>query len=261
MRVDAPPSWSEAEPQAAAPARAPGCDAPRAFHHCPAGTDGGPPSAPLQSGRGGNAWRRRGRRSPGAHRPEPDSPARLRHIRRAVFLSVAYMSGSPRRAITDEYGKVRAENDWTTAQAAEYPDRLIAFCGFNPLKDYALEELVRCARTRRLNRGIKLHLGNSDVQLENPDHVARLRQVFRAANQHRMAIVLHMRASISRQRPYGPTQARAFLEQLLPEAPDVPVQVAHLAATGPGYDDPPGDSVMAFLAEAVHRKDPWTRNL
>ena len=171
------------------------------------------------------------------------------------------MYGSPRRAITDEYGKVRAENDWTTAQAAEYPDRLIAFCGFNPLKDYALEELVRCARTRRLNRGIKLHLGNSDVQLENPDHVARLRQVFQAANQHRMAIVLHMRASISRQRPYGPTQARAFLEQLLPEAPDVPVQVAHLAATGPGYDDPPGDSVMAFLAEAVHRKDPWTRNL
>ena len=124
-----------------------------------------------------------------------------------------------------------------------------------------MDELARCARTPGLNRGIKLHLGNSDVQLENPDHVARLRRVFRAANQHHMAIVLHMRASISLKRPYGPTQARAFLEQLLAEAPDVPVQVAHLAATGPGYDDPPGDSVMAFLAEAVHRKDPRTRNL
>jgi uncharacterized protein len=183
------------------------------------------------------------------------------HIRRAVILSVAYMYGSPRRTVEDEYAKVRAENDWTAGQAAEYPDRLIAFCGFNPLKDYALDELARCARTPGLNRGIKLHLGNSDVQLENPGHVARLRRVFRAANQHRMAIVLHMRASISLKRPYGPTQARAFLEQLLPEAPDVPVQVAHLAATGPGYDDPPGDSVMAFLAEAVHRKDSRTLNL
>lgn len=182
-------------------------------------------------------------------------------IRRAVILSVAYMYGSPSRTVEDEYAKVRAENDWTAAQAGEYPDRLIAFCGFNPLKDYALDELARCARTPGLDRGIKLHLGNSDVQLENPEHVDRLRRVFRAANQHHMAIVLHMRASISRKRPYGPAQARAFLEQLLPEAPDVPVQVAHLAGTGPGYDDPPADSVMAFLAEAVHRKDPRTRHL
>jgi len=183
------------------------------------------------------------------------------HIQRAVLLSVAYMYGSPRRTVEDEYAKVRAENDWTAGQAAEYPDRLIAFCGFNPLKDYALDELARCARSPGLNRGIKLHLGNSDVQLENPEHVERLRRVFRAANQHHMAIVVHMRASISRKRPYGPLQARAFLEQLLPEAPDVPVQVAHLAGTGPGYDDPPADSVMAFLADAVHRKDPRTRHL
>jgi uncharacterized protein len=183
------------------------------------------------------------------------------HIQRAVLLSVAYMYGSPRRTVEDEYARVRAENDWTAGQAAAYPHRLIAFCGFNPLKDYALDELARCARTPGLDRGIKLHLGNSDVQLENPEHIERLRQVFRAANQHHMAIVVHMRASISRKRPYGPAQARAFLEQLLPEAPDVPVQVAHLAGTGPGYDDPPADSVMAFLAEAAYRKDPRTRHL
>jgi uncharacterized protein len=171
------------------------------------------------------------------------------------------MYGSPSRKVEDEYAKVRAENDWTAAQAAEYPGRLIAFCSFNPLKEYALEELSRCAGKPGLNRGIKLHLGNSDVQLDNPEHVKRLRQVFRAANRHRMAIVVHMRASISKKRPYGAAQGRVFLEQLLPEAPDVPVQVAHLAGTGPGYDDPPADSAMAVLAEAVQRKDPRARRL
>jgi predicted TIM-barrel fold metal-dependent hydrolase len=182
-------------------------------------------------------------------------------IRRAVVLSVAYMYGSPTRTVEDEYAKVGAENDWAAAQAALHPDRLIAFCGFNPLKDYALEELARCAGDRRFGRGIKLHFGNSDVLLDDPVHLERLRQVFRAANEHRMAIVVHLRASISRQRPYGAAQAKIFLEQLLPLAPDVPVQVAHLAGTGPGYDDPPADSAMAVLADAVIRGNRSTRRL
>ena len=182
-------------------------------------------------------------------------------IRRAVVLSAAYIYGSPARTVEDEYVKVRAENDWNAAQAAEYPERLMAFCGFNPLEEYALDELARCAADARLRHGIKLHFGNSDVQLENPAHVEQVRRIFRAANEHRMAIVVHMRASISKKRPYGPVHARAFLEQLLPAAPDIPVQVAHLAGTGPGYEDPAADSVMAVLAEAVEKRDPRTRRL
>ena len=182
-------------------------------------------------------------------------------IRKAVLLSIAYMYGSPSRMVDNEYAEVRAENDWNAAQAAEYPDRLRAFCSFNPLKDYALEELTRCARDPRLRSGIKLHFGNSDVQLDNPLHLEQLRRVFRAADQHHMAIVVHLRASISRKRPYGAQQARIFLDQLLPLAPDVPVQVAHLAGSGPGYDDPPADSAMAVLAEAVEKHEPQTRRL
>jgi uncharacterized protein len=182
-------------------------------------------------------------------------------IRRALVLSVAYMYGSPARTFDDEYARVRAENDWTAAQAAQYPKRLRAFCSFNPLKEYALDELARCAKDPRLRHGVKLHFGNSDVQLDNPAHLERLRRVFRAANDHRMAIVVHLRASISRKRPYGAAQARIFLDQLLPLVPDVPVQVAHLAGTGPGYDDPPADSAMAALAEAVQNRDRRTRRL
>ena len=181
-------------------------------------------------------------------------------IRRAAVLSIGYMYGSPSRALTDELAKVRAENDWTAAQVGQYSDRLVGFCGVNPLKDYAVDEVTRCATMTNII-GLKLHLGNSDVQLENPGHLEKVQGVFRAANDHHMAIAIHMRANIDNERPYGDEQARIFLERLLPLAKDIPIQVAHLAGTGPGYDDPPADQAMAFLAEAVARGDERTRNL
>lgn len=182
-------------------------------------------------------------------------------IRKAVLLSTAYMYGSAQRKVEDEYARVRRENDWTAAQAAQFPDRLIAFCGIAPLKDYALDEIRRCAGRPGLKRGIKLHLGNSDVQLGDPAHQKRLAEVFAAANREGMAILVHMRASIRNKRPYGAAEAQAFLDKVLPAAPDVPVQVAHLAGTGPGFEDPPSREVLAALAEAVERRHPATRNL
>jgi uncharacterized protein len=182
-------------------------------------------------------------------------------IRRALVLSGAYLYGSPRRSVEDEHDRVRAENDWTAAQAALYPDRLRAFCSVNPLKGYALDELARCAGSPQLHHGVKLHFGNSDVQLHLPAHLEQLRRLFRAANEHRMAILVHLRASLSRGRPYGAPEARLFLERLLPLVPDSLVQVAHLAGTGPGYSDPPADRAMAVLAEAVQQGDPRTGRL
>ncbi|HLM02363.1 MAG TPA: amidohydrolase family protein [Pyrinomonadaceae bacterium] len=181
-------------------------------------------------------------------------------IRRAVLLSTAFSYGRPGREPQDEYAKVKEENDWVGSQAALFPKRFRAFCGFNPLKEYALEELERCAKNPNLRHGIKLHFGNSDAQMEVSEHFEKLKKVFQAANRHRMAIVVHMRASISKQRPYGPEQARLFLE-LLSFAPDIPVQIAHLAGTGPGFDDPQAHSVLEVLAEAAAKKDRRARNL
>ncbi|MFC5463002.1 amidohydrolase family protein [Massilia niabensis] len=182
-------------------------------------------------------------------------------IRKGVLLSTAYMYGSANRKVENEYARTRAENDWTADQAAQFPGRLVAFCGIAPLKEYALEEIKRCAGQPGLKRGIKMHLGNSDVQLDNPAHAARLAEVFAAANAQRMAIVVHMRASIRNKRPYGAAEARVFLDKVLPAAPDVTVQVAHMAGTGPGFEDPPAREVLAELAQAVERRHPATRNL
>jgi hypothetical protein len=68
------------------------------------------------------------------------------HIPRALVLSMAYRYGNPNHPpVADEYAHVKAENDWVSAQIAQYPDRLRGFCGVDPLKSYALAEIDRCA--------------------------------------------------------------------------------------------------------------------
>lgn len=179
-------------------------------------------------------------------------------IQRALVLSVAYTWGKASRApVQNEYEQVRAENDWTAEQVAQYPDRLRAFCSLNPLKAYALEELARCSRDPQLRYGLKLHFGNSDVDLDNPGNVAQVRRIFEAANGYRMAIVVHMRTSIDNKRKYGADQARVFLDKVLPGASDVPVQIAHLAGSG-GYDATI-DSALSVFTDAIAKQDPRLR--
>ena len=182
-------------------------------------------------------------------------------IQRAVVLSVAYSFSNPNKPpVQNEYAHVMAENDWTSAQVAKYPDRLLGICSVDPLRPYALKEIARCAKDPNLRTGLKLHFGNSDVDVDNPEHVNKVREVFRAANAHGMAIVVHMHANIDHHRPYGAKEARIFLEQLLPEAPDVTVQIAHLAGGG-GYDDPTIDEALSVFVQAIQEKDPRMKNV
>jgi predicted TIM-barrel fold metal-dependent hydrolase len=171
-------------------------------------------------------------------------------IRHALVLSMGYTWGKASRAtVDDEYNHVKAENDWTAQQVAQFPDRLRAFCSVNPLKSYALGELKRCSEIPQLRSGLKLHFGNSDVDLDNAQNVAQARMVFQAANSLRMAIVVHMRTSLDMRRRYGADAARVFLNELLPAAPDVPVQVAHLAGSG-GYNSTT-DSALSVFTDAI----------
>ena len=180
-------------------------------------------------------------------------------IRRALVLSVAYSWSNPSRNVENDYDHVKAENDWVAAQVARYPDRLRAFCSVNPLRDHALAEIDRCASDPQLKNGLKLHIGNSAADYHRSPDLAKLRAVFRAANQKHMAIVIHLRASVSRHLPYGREEARIFFDSILPEARDVPVQIAHLAGAG-GYDSTT-DAALAVFTEAIARRDPLARRL
>jgi predicted TIM-barrel fold metal-dependent hydrolase len=155
-------------------------------------------------------------------------------IQRAVILSDAYFFDSPATALLPgSYEAVQAENDWTAREVSRFPDRLIAFCGMNPLSDHALAELDRCAQNP-VFRGLKLHFDESGVDLLNPAHVAKVRRIFEAANAFDLPITTHIGTASTP--PYGPRHARVFVEELLPAAPNVAVIVAHLWG-GAAYSD------------------------
>ena len=178
-------------------------------------------------------------------------------IRKAVVLSMGYTYGDERKGFADHIAKTRAENDWTSAQVMRHPARLVGFCGVNPLLDTAIAEIERCLRLPGM-KGIKLHLGNSGVDVSRPEHAQRMAAFFAMANRNRAPIVVHMR--IRGGEGYGRAHGQAFLEQVLPAAPDIVVQVAHMAGSGPGYDAA-ADAAIAPLAEAVERGDPRARRL
>jgi predicted TIM-barrel fold metal-dependent hydrolase len=73
-------------------------------------------------------------------------------ISRAVILSVAYSFSNPNKPpVSKEYADVMAENDWTSAQVAKYPHRLIGFTalihsGHMPsMKSHVVPETQICA--------------------------------------------------------------------------------------------------------------------
>jgi uncharacterized protein len=194
---------------------------------------------------------------PGPPREEPLDAQRLvamldaAHIKRAVVLSVGYWFDSPTHTLTRSAAAMQAENTWTAEQAARFPDRLVAFCSLNPVSDAAAAAMRQCTADKRF-KGLKLHFANSRVDLLNPDHVRRTREVFAAANRARLPIVVHARTGDS----YGAAQARVLVEQLLTAAPDVPVQIAHLWG-GAGFSA----DALAVYAEAVAARNPATRHL
>lgn len=180
-------------------------------------------------------------------------------IRRAVVLSEAFWLGAPgdetRRMtpVADGAAAVRMENDWTAEQVARYPDRLAMACAVNLLRDFAVQELERCARIPQAV-GMKLHFGDAGFRFDDPAHVEKARRIFRAANENRMAIIVHLAPRTH----YGPAEVELFLDQIASQAPDVTIQIAHLAGDGPGITSP---EALAAFAELRAAGDPRTRNL
>ena len=171
-------------------------------------------------------------------------------IRRAVVLSVGYWFQSPDyRGRRSGARRARGER-WTADQAARYPDRLIAFCSLDPVSDAALGLRKECVDDGRF-KGLKLHFGNNNGRSRRSRAGrTRARRVRGRQRRTALAIVVHARNNDG----YGAREAHIVIDELLPAAPDVTVQMAHLWGGGAFAPE-----ALAVYAEAVAAKHPATR--
>ena len=65
-------------------------------------------------------------------------------IERVITAPPHEIAGLELRAALPDDAAVRAENDFVAEEVAKFPDRLMGFCGVNPLYPGATEELDRC---------------------------------------------------------------------------------------------------------------------
>ncbi len=161
------------------------------------------------------------------------------HVGRGVVLSSAYIYGLPSLGLPPDSVAllVRRENEFTAAEVAQFPDRLVGFLAVDPMQPSALQELAHW-RDSRVLRGLKLHLTVLGVNLNDSTQRARVAEVVGAAAAQGMPLVIHVGGGT-----FGAREAELFMADILPRAGDMPVQLAHGAGGLPLL----GDNHVAVL--------------
>ncbi len=177
-------------------------------------------------------------------------------IEQGVLLSAGYMFGFSMMPLEPEEmaKRMRAENRFNVDQALASNGRLVAMVGINPFLDNAMEELEYWA-TQPGAVGVKLHLGNSGLDLGNPEQVHQLSGFVAAANQARMPLVIHLRGAA----PFNRENISTFISEVLSQAGDLPVQIAHGGSFG-GIDAATLEALQLY-GEAIANHAPGTANL
>jgi predicted TIM-barrel fold metal-dependent hydrolase len=122
-----------------------------------------------------------------------------------------------------EYSLVQAENNFVAAQVAAAPHRLAGLCGLDPLADYALEEVQRCAQVLGLN-GVSLHFSDSNINLRSGEHLVKLAEFFEFLEALDYPALIHL---ATRNPYYGSVDVKLFIDNVLVDSPSVDIQIAH----------------------------------
>jgi predicted TIM-barrel fold metal-dependent hydrolase len=177
-------------------------------------------------------------------------------IRQGVLLSAGYMFGFSMMPLepAEMARRMRAENSFNVDHALASNGRLLAMVGINPFLPNALEELEYWSKEPGA-AGVKLHLGNSGLDLGNSEQVQQLANFFAAASQARMPLVVHLRGAA----PFNRENISTFITEVLPKAGDLPVQIAHGGSFG-GIDAATLEALQLY-GEAIKSNAPGTANL
>lgn len=180
------------------------------------------------------------------------------HVKYGVLLSEAYMFASPimHFNLNDEQilKYTRQENLYNVDTARASGGRLIAFVGIDPLASNAISELRYWAHVGGAD-GVKLHLANSAFNPKLDADVEKLKYFFDEARLLKMPLIVHVRHT----KNYTAEDIQIFLDEVLPHAGDLPVQIAHAGGWG-GLDN---DTLTALseYAGAIRHHKVGTRNI
>jgi len=178
------------------------------------------------------------------------------HVSKGVILSCAYLYGLPSlhltpREITE---RTRRENEFTAAEVAKYPTRLVGFLSVNPLHDSAIDEIRHWKGSHELI-GLKLHFTASAVRIRSAAEREQVARVISEAVAEHIPIVIHLGGG-----KVDASDAELFIREVLPSAGESWVQIAHAGGGLPLHDGNHVDVLRTF-ADHIVRNDPATRHV
>jgi len=131
---------------------------------------------------------------------------------------------------------VKRENNLLSKLIKTNPDNLVGFYGINPLKEFAVDEIIRCDEELNLD-GIKLHLQAIKLDLTDSIHLSKLKAVFYLADKRGIPIIIHNNA---RDNSFGKEYFRIFEKEILENYKSLTIIFAHAGGGGGifqfGYD-------------------------
>jgi len=178
------------------------------------------------------------------------------HVSKGIILSCAYLYGLPSLHLTSREiaERTRRENEFTAAEVAKYPTRLVGFLSVNPLQNSAIEE-IRHWRGSHVLIGLKLHFTASAVHIRSAAERRQVARVVSEAAAEHIPIVIHIGGG-----NVDASDAELLIRDVLPSAGESWVQIAHAGGGLPLHD---GNRVVVprTFADHIVRDDPATRHV
>jgi len=174
-------------------------------------------------------------------------------VSKGVILSCAYLYGLPSLHLkpAELALMTRRENEFTAAQVALYPQRLVGFLSVDPLAESAIDEIRHWRGSHELV-GLKLHFTASAVNIRSARERGQVAKVIAAAAQEGLPIMIHVGGG-----KFGAAEAELFIQNVLPSAGSSWVQIAH-AGGGLPQQDGNNLAVLRTFADHIAENDPAT---
>lgn len=160
------------------------------------------------------------------------------------LIGMGYVYGNPEYYQgEDSYQRMLDENDYLLKTAKSYPEKIIPFFAIDPLKDYAINELERCYQINSKS-GLKLHFNASQVYLTEPEHLDKVKQVFKKSAEYKLPILLHFDNWHPK---FGELDIELLVDSILNEIKPIQLQIAHFGTSG-GFNEKTKRFIDAFVA-------------